>query len=50
VVQVHPWFFKLVKETCWILTNENAKENEYRLLAGIYCFIDYADFMENIEK
>jgi hypothetical protein len=41
VVQVHPWFFKLVKETCWILTNENAKENEYRLLAGIYYFIDY---------
>jgi hypothetical protein len=32
------------------LTNENAKENEYRLLAGIYCFIDYAGFMENIEK
>jgi hypothetical protein len=35
---------------CWILTNENAKENKYRLLAGIYYFIDYAGFMENIEK
>jgi hypothetical protein len=28
------------KRECWILTNENAKENEYRLLA--LCFIDYA--------
>jgi hypothetical protein len=38
----------LPQADCWILTNENAKENEYRLLA--LCFIDYADLIENIEK
>jgi len=33
---------------CWILTNENAKENEYRLLD--LCFIDYTAFWKTLKS